>query len=97
MGPVRNGGWRFCGKGGYTVHIHFASSHLWDSSTIGCLKPSPLLTSAATPLNRMRYSHLGCNVGHEDIAYALGVDTHKEKMLLKHVVEEQRDQLPAEQ
>ena len=36
-------------------------------------------------------------VGHEDIAYALGVDTHKEKMLLKHVVEEQRDQLPAEQ
>ena len=36
-------------------------------------------------------------VGHEDIAYALGVDTHKEKMLLKHVVEEQGGKLPAEQ
>ena len=57
----------------------------------------PLPTSAATPLKRMRYSHLGCNVVHEDVAYALGVDTHKEKMLLKHVVEEQGGKLPAEQ
>jgi D-lactate dehydrogenase len=57
----------------------------------------PLPASAATPLKRMRYSHLGCNVVHEDVAYALGVDTHKEKMLLKHIVEEQGGKLPAEQ
>ena len=57
----------------------------------------PLHASAATPLKRMRYSHLGCNVVHEDVAYALDVDTHKEKMLLKHIVEEQGGKLPAEQ
>merc|ERR1711957_477817 len=26
------------------------------------------------PIKRMRYSHFGCNVVHEDLAYALGVD-----------------------
>jgi len=56
----------------------------------------PLPPSAATPLRRMRYSHFGCNVVHEDIAYALGVDTHKEKMAFKHVVEEEGGKLPAE-
>jgi len=51
---------------------------------------------AATPLKRMRYSHLGCNVVHEDIAYALGVDVHKEKMALKKSVEFSGGKLPAE-
>ena len=56
----------------------------------------PLAPSAATPLKRMRYSHFGCNVVHEDIAYALGVDTHKEKMSFKHNVEGEGGKLPAE-
>ena len=55
-----------------------------------------LPAQATTPLKRMRYSHFGCNVVHEDIAYALGVDTHKEKMLLKHTVELLGGKLPAE-
>ncbi|KAL7536304.1 hypothetical protein ACHAXR_007068 [Thalassiosira sp. AJA248-18] len=50
----------------------------------------------ATPLKRMRYSHFGCNVVHEDIAYALGVDTHEEKMAFKHGVEGEGGKLPAE-
>lgn len=61
----------------------------------GGLAP-PLGPSAATPVRRMRYSHFGCNVVHEDIAYALGVDTHKEKMAFKHVVEDEGGKLPAE-
>mmetsp|Transcript_13723 Transcript_13723/g.29130 ORF Transcript_13723/g.29130 Transcript_13723/m.29130 type:complete len:450 (-) Transcript_13723:46-1395(-) len=56
----------------------------------------PLAPSAAVPLKRMRYSHFGCNVVHEDIAYALGVDTHKEKMSFKHNVEGEGGKLPAE-
>ena len=56
----------------------------------------PLGPSAITPLKRMRYSHFGCNVVHEDIAYPLGVDTHKEKMAFKHTVEEEGGKLPAE-
>jgi len=61
----------------------------------GGLAPQ-LAPSAAKPLKRMRYSHFGCNVVHEDIAYALGVDTHKEKMAFKHIVEEEGGKLPAE-
>jgi len=61
----------------------------------GGLAP-PLASAAATPLKRMRYSHFGCNVVHEDIAYALGVDTHKEKMSFKHQVEGEGGKLPAE-
>mmetsp|Transcript_7421 Transcript_7421/g.16199 ORF Transcript_7421/g.16199 Transcript_7421/m.16199 type:complete len:716 (-) Transcript_7421:273-2420(-) len=61
----------------------------------GGLAP-PLAPSAAIPLKRMRYSHFGCNVVHEDIAYALGVDTHKEKMSFKHNVEDEGGKLPAE-
>lgn len=61
----------------------------------GGLAP-PLAPSAATPVRRMRYSHFGCNVVHEDIAYELGVDTHKEKMSFKHIVEEEGGKLPAE-
>jgi D-lactate dehydrogenase len=58
--------------------------------------PPPLAKDAVTPLKRMRYSHFGCNVVHEDIAYALGVDTHKEKMSFKHSVEAEGGALPAE-
>lgn len=36
---------------------------------------------------RLRYSHLGCNVVHEDIAFAEGVDVHAAKRTLKHLVE----------
>ena len=61
----------------------------------GGLAP-PLAPGAATPLKRMRYSHFGCNVVHEDIAYALGVDTHAEKMTFKHGVEDEGGKLPAE-
>lgn len=39
------------------------------------------------PVKRMRYSHFGCNVVHEDLAYEQGVDTHAAKMELKHVVD----------
>jgi D-lactate dehydrogenase len=56
----------------------------------------PLTKDAAKPLKRMRYSHFGCNVVHEDIAYALGVDTHKEKMAFKNTVEDEGGKLPAE-
>ena len=61
----------------------------------GGLAPQ-LASLAAKPLKRMRYSHFGCNVVHEDIAYELGVDTHKEKMAFKHIVEEEGGKLPAE-
>ena len=40
-----------------------------------------------TPIKRMRYSHFGCNVVHEDLAYPLGVDTHKAKFHFKKQVE----------
>lgn len=39
------------------------------------------------PLKRMRYSHFGCNVVHEDLAYGLDVDTHEAKYALKRQVE----------
>jgi D-lactate dehydrogenase len=58
--------------------------------------PPPLDKAAVKPLKRMRYSHFGCNVVHEDIAYALGVDTHNEKMRFKHSVEVDGGKLPAE-
>jgi D-lactate dehydrogenase len=51
----------------------------------------------ATPLKRMRYSHFGCNVVHEDLAYPPGVDVHKAKHHLKAIVESQcKGRLPAE-
>ena len=52
---------------------------------------------AATPLKRMRYSHFGCNVVHEDLAYAPGVDIDKIKYKLKRAVEHNyKGKLPAE-
>ena len=57
----------------------------------------PLNEDQPVPLKRMRYSHFGCNVVHEDLAYALGVDTEKAKYGLKKQVEEvSKGKLPAE-
>ena len=50
----------------------------------------------AVPLKRMRYSHFGCNVVHEDLAYGLDVDVHDAKMGLKKTVEQAGGKLPAE-
>jgi D-lactate dehydrogenase len=47
----------------------------------------PLDTSVGKPLKRMRYSHFGCNVVHEDLAYGLEVDIDKAKHALKDTVE----------
>jgi D-lactate dehydrogenase len=45
----------------------------------------------------MRYSHFGCNVVHEDLAYAPGVDVLKAKHDLKATVEHEcKGRLPAE-
>ena len=49
---------------------------------------SPKLPESNKPVKRMRYSHFGCNVYHEDLAYEQGVDTHEAKTELKHVVDE---------
>jgi D-lactate dehydrogenase len=57
---------------------------------------APPLSSIA-PLKRMRYSHFGCNVVHEDLAYAPGVDIHSIKMQIKKTVEHEcGGKLPAE-
>eukprot|EP00326_Haptolina_ericina_P030675 CAMPEP_0181170378 /NCGR_PEP_ID=MMETSP1096-20121128/1333_1 /TAXON_ID=156174 ORGANISM="Chrysochromulina ericina, Strain CCMP281" /NCGR_SAMPLE_ID=MMETSP1096 /ASSEMBLY_ACC=CAM_ASM_000453 /LENGTH=116 /DNA_ID=CAMNT_0023257933 /DNA_START=66 /DNA_END=416 /DNA_ORIENTATION=+ len=56
---------------------------------------APPLPEETTAL-RMRYSHFGCNVVHEDIAFKPGVDAHATKMDLKHAVEDMGGKLPAE-
>ena len=48
------------------------------------------------PLKRMRYSHFGCNVVHEDLAFADGVDVHHCKMEIKKKIEGGGGMLPAE-
>jgi D-lactate dehydrogenase len=49
------------------------------------------------PLKRMRYSHFGCNVVHEDLAFALGIDVNEAKYALKEQVEKEfGGKLPAE-
>lgn len=48
------------------------------------------------PLKRMRYSHFGCNVVHEDLAYDLGVDVHAVHLGLKSSVSGCNGRLPAE-
>lgn len=49
------------------------------------------------PIKRMRYSHFGCNVVHEDLAYPLGFNVHEAKYSLKKMVEHGLDgKLPAE-
>jgi D-lactate dehydrogenase len=58
---------------------------------------APVLNSDAKPIMRMRYSHFGCNVVHEDLAYAKDVDVLKAKHDLKHIVDCQcGGKLPAE-
>lgn len=53
--------------------------------------------SQPVPVKRMRYSHFGCNVVHEDLAYEAGVDVHSAKMALKKSVEyKYNGKLPAE-
>lgn len=47
-----------------------------------------------TPLKRMRYSHFGCNVVHEDSAYALGVDIHAVHEQLKYSVGSDYERVP---
>ena len=45
----------------------------------------------------MRYSHFGCNVVHEDLAFGTDVNVHDAKMELKRVVEQEYGgKLPAE-
>ena len=56
---------------------------------------APPLSADVTAL-RMRYSHFGCNVVHEDIAFRGGVDALAAKMKLKHEVERMGGKLPAE-
>jgi len=46
-----------------------------------------LASGKDAPVKRMRYSHFACNVVHEDLAFAPGVDVHKQKMVLKKNVE----------
>jgi D-lactate dehydrogenase (quinone) len=61
------------------------------------IAPTEASDASAVPLKRMRYSHFACNVVHEDLAYAPGVDVDEAKHALKHVVEyECHGKLPAE-
>uniref|UniRef100_A0A7S2KDW8 FAD-binding PCMH-type domain-containing protein n=1 Tax=Leptocylindrus danicus TaxID=163516 RepID=A0A7S2KDW8_9STRA len=57
---------------------------------------STATAAAAIPLKRMRYSHFGCNVVHEDLAYGLDVNVHDAKMEFKKAVEQDGGKLPAE-
>jgi D-lactate dehydrogenase (quinone) len=52
---------------------------------------------SSMPLKRMRYSHFGCNVVHEDLAFPPDADAHAAKMELKMAVEHDcQGKLPAE-
>jgi D-lactate dehydrogenase len=53
-------------------------------------------TPLVLPTKRMRYSHFGCNVVHEDLAYHADVDVHDAMMRLKLSVEKEGGKLPAE-
>lgn len=46
--------------------------------------------------NRWIYSHIGCNVYHEDIVYGADVDVDAAKYAIKHNVENVGGKLPAE-
>ena len=48
------------------------------------------------PVRRLRYSHFGCNVVHEDLSFSATADAHASKMRIKHAVEEMGGKLPAE-
>jgi D-lactate dehydrogenase len=57
---------------------------------------SPDVDVGPLPVVRCRYSHFGCNVVHEDVAFESSVDVHARKMDIKHVVEQEGGKLPAE-
>lgn len=48
------------------------------------------------PLARLRYGHWGCNVVHEDLSFAPGVDVHEQKRKIKKGIEGLGGKLPAE-
>eukprot|EP00957_Ditylum_brightwellii_P211393 15366125-Ditylum_brightwellii.AAC.1 len=82
------------GEGVQGVSVDYALPN--NGGEIPELTPSPS-DKAVIPLKRMRYSHFGCNVVHEDLAYDLGVDVHEAKMSLKKSVEKlSKGRLPAE-
>jgi len=57
----------------------------------------PPVSSKTKPLKRMRYSHFGCNVVHEDVAFGLEENIEEAKHALKDAVEcECGGKLPAE-
>lgn len=56
----------------------------------------PVMPEGVEPLIRMRYGHFGCNVVHEDLSFANGVDVHACKMQIKAEVERVGGKLPAE-
>lgn len=57
----------------------------------------PLPVTSDVPLKRMRYSHFGCNVVHEDVAFPAGVAVDTIKYALKNAVEHDcHGRLPAE-
>ena len=50
-----------------------------------------------SPVKRMRYSHFGCNVVHEDLAFPPGFNVEEAKMQLKKTIEHTcKGKLPAE-
>jgi D-lactate dehydrogenase (quinone) len=51
---------------------------------------------SSNPIKRMRYSHFGCNVVHEDLAFPLDKSISSAKMDLKLKVENIGGKLPAE-
>ena len=56
-----------------------------------------IISDDEQPLKRMRYSHFGCNVVHEDLAYGPDVDLEHAKHALKKTVErDSHGKLPAE-
>ena len=58
---------------------------------------APKLPGNAHPLKRMRYSHFGCNVVHEDLAFGLDSNIEDIKYALKQTVElDCGGKLPAE-
>ncbi len=48
------------------------------------------------PIKRMRYSHFGCNVVHEDICFHPNTNVHDVKMKIKKQIENVGGKLPAE-
>mmetsp|Transcript_35620 Transcript_35620/g.60181 ORF Transcript_35620/g.60181 Transcript_35620/m.60181 type:complete len:120 (-) Transcript_35620:98-457(-) len=60
------------------------------------LRMRDVLPSGVTPVARCVYGHFGCNVVHEDLLFAPGVDVHECKRRIKAAVEAQGGKLPAE-